>query len=100
MGKSFAWFIVMIALVLGFATFSHFCAIFIVAPVEAMPQGGTLVVWRGKETLIFDSADAVCQRLERNASAFCRTEALRRASADGILLRLPYIAVLDRIAKG
>jgi hypothetical protein len=100
MGKTLAWMVLLIALVVGFASFSHYCSIFVMPPVEAMPAGGTLVVWRGKGAQIIDSADAVCERLEREATSFCRIEALRRASADGILLRLPYFSMLDRIARG
>jgi len=100
MGKTLAWFVLVVLLVVGYATFSHFWAIFFVPPIEALPSGGTLVVWRDADADLVDSADAVCRRQSRGLNDFCRGEAFTRATANGIMLRLPYVRWLDHATTG
>ncbi len=77
--------------------------IFVVQPLGAVPEGGTVVIWRRQKTQFVDSADAVCQREAGGVSLLCRAGVLRGIVGDdgsGILFRLPYSEALYLISTG
>jgi hypothetical protein len=84
--------------------------IFVVPPIGAVPEGGTIILWRYKVTdgnvsgldlRIIDSADATCQRLMGGVNLLCRGLVLGKIASDTtMLMRLPYSSTLHALAEG
>jgi hypothetical protein len=74
--------------------------IFVVAPIGALPEGRTVILWRNSKALSFiDSADAVCDRTSGGVSLLCRGLTLAAViKANPVLLRLPYSDTLYSIS--
>jgi hypothetical protein len=74
--------------------------VFVVAPIGAVPEGRTLILWRKSSVLKFiDSADGICDRLSGGVSLLCRGITLAKvAEVNPILLRLPYSDTLYSIS--
>ncbi|MEN9937695.1 MAG: hypothetical protein RLZZ387_4274 [Chloroflexota bacterium] len=64
--------------------------VYTIQPIGAVPEGRTVIIWRGAGEPLFNSADAECLRIQQGVSLLCRGLALGRAPVDRILLRLPY----------
>jgi hypothetical protein len=64
--------------------------VYTIQPIGAVPEGRTVIVWRGAGEPFFNSADAECLRIQQGVSLLCRGLALGRAPVDRIILRLPY----------
>ena len=73
--------------VIGFYTF---CGFYSVQPIGAMPDGGTVVVWRASGEPFFNSPDALCLARTDGVSLMCRGIAMAQAPTDRIIVRLPY----------
>ena len=55
--------------------------IFVVAPIGALPEGRTVILWRNSAALNFiDSADAICDRTMGGVSLLCRGTTLVQSS--------------------
>ena len=66
--------------------------IFAIQPLGSFPEGVTIVMLRGQGTKLFDSADAMCMRMQDGVSFLCRAMAISAVAEEGsILLRLPYM---------
>ncbi len=100
MWRALTCFVLLVLLVVGFSAFTGYWTIFVVPPIEALPEGGTLIVWRSGDALLADSADAACRRQSRLSDDQCRADALREAAQKGIALRLPYSGFVDRYLSG
>lgn len=75
--------------------------LFVVQPIGAVPEGRTLVIWRLQAMQFIDSADAWCARQMGGVNLLCRGVVLGKvASADVILLRLPYSDTLYAWSTG
>jgi hypothetical protein len=61
-----------------------------VQPIGALPLGGTVVVWRAQGEPFFNSADALCLKIQGGVSLLCRGLAFQRAPVDRIIMRLRY----------
>ena len=90
--RSHAWiFILVIAVLVLFYFIFGFVTI---QPIGAIPDGITLLIVRaGTQMKFFDSADAMCLRLNDNeVSLLCRLAALSAIAENSkIIARLPYI---------
>lgn len=64
--------------------------VYTIQPLGAIPQGGTVIVWRKAGEPFFNSPDATCLNVQGGVSIFCRLFALKDAPTDRIILRLPY----------
>jgi hypothetical protein len=64
--------------------------LYTVQPLDALPEGGTLVVWRVGNEPFFNSPDATCLRMQGSVSLLCRGVAFGVAPTERIVLRLPY----------
>jgi hypothetical protein len=74
---------------------------FAVQPIGAIPDGVTLVMLRGEGTKLFDSADAMCERMNNGVSLLCRGAVLAAVVENGtILMKLPYIDIVYSISTG
>lgn len=69
----------------------HFCGVYTIQPMGAMPKGVTAVVWRADDEPFFNSADGLCLKRLGEVSLLCRLAALGRAPTSRIILRLPYM---------
>lgn len=65
-------------------------SLFVIQPIGALPEGRTILVFRGEKMKFIDSADAICQREMGGVSLFCRMGVLSGLSKNTILLRMPY----------
>lgn len=76
--------------------------IFVVAPIGALPEGRTVILWRNSAALNFiDSADAICDRTMGGVSLLCRGTTLGTiVKVNPILLRLPYSDTLYSMSTG
>lgn len=73
--------------------------IFIVKPIGAVPEGRTVIVFGASGLNAVDSPDAFCLRNQGNVTLICRAAAISAVVNKGkILLRLPYIGILDKLA--
>lgn len=74
---------------------------FAVQPIGAVPDGVTIVMLRGQGTQLFDSADAMCMRIQDGVSLLCRGVALGTIGKNAtILFRLPYIDFIYTLSTG
>ena len=64
--------------------------VYTIQPIGAVPEGRTVIIWRGADEPFFNSADAECLRVQQSVSLLCRVLALGWAPVDRIMLRLPY----------
>lgn len=65
--------------------------LFVIQPIGAVPDGVTLLMWRGQGTNLIDSADALCERNSGGVTLLCRGMAIGAvAQSDTIIARLPY----------
>lgn len=62
-----------------------------IQPIGAIPQGGTVLVWRQGGEPFFNSPDGTCLRVQDGVSIMCRLAAMGQAPVDRIILRLPYL---------
>lgn len=75
--------------------------IFVVQPIGALPEGGTVIITRLNKTEFIDSPDGMCERLQGGVSLFCRAMIMAAVmKAATILLRLPYSPWLYEISTG
>lgn len=61
-----------------------------IQPIGAIPQGGTVLVWRRGGEPFFNSPDGTCLRVQDGVSLLCRMAAMGKAPVDRVILRLPY----------
>jgi hypothetical protein len=71
----------------------HLWAFILVPAMETVPEGETLVVWRGPP--LVDSIDAQCRRQFATVTDFCLSRTYAAVSSQGVVLRLRYIAFLN-----
>ena len=88
---------VVIACVAFVATF---LGLYSVQPIGALPEGGTVLVWREDDEPFFNSPDAHCLRRIGSVSLVCRGLAMGQAPMDRIILRLPYLAWAYSLSVG
>jgi hypothetical protein len=86
-------FLVAFYFVFGFVT---------IQPLDALPDGVTLLVVRaGTQLKFFDSPDALCMRTQGGVSLLCRMAALNAVAENStIVLRLPYVESFYRASTG
>jgi len=97
MGRIIAYLLAAVVVV-AFAS-SFFLTLFVVQPIDAVPEGRTLIVSRSENMEFIDSADAICAREMVNVSHFCRTGALADViNTRQIYARLPYSEWLYKIS--
>jgi len=73
--------------------------IFVVPPVESLPDGMTIVFPRLCKTSFIDSPDAMCERNAGQVSLLCRGTTVGAVAAKArIVARLPYSETLYRIS--
>ena len=94
-----AWLVVA-GTVLLLVLFYFFCGFYSVQPIGALPEGGTVVVWRQGDEPFFNSADALCLERTGGVSLMCRAMAMGQAPMDRIVLRLPYQAWAYQLSTG
>lgn len=95
-----AWLTAALVLVLLLVAHTQL-TLFVVQPIGAVPQGGTLVITRLNNTHFIDSADALCLRTTGSVTLLCRGVALGAVGKNAtILLRLPYSGWLYGISTG
>jgi hypothetical protein len=75
----------------GFVYF--FVTVYTVQPIGALPDGATIIMWRGANQPFFDSPDAACLRVQGGVSLLCRGIALGAESPaiQHHILVLPYM---------
>lgn len=81
---------VLLSLLVLAGAFYAFCGFYSVQPIGAMPEGGTVIVWRSEGEPFFNSADALCLERTGGVSLLCRGIAMAQAPTSRIILRLPY----------
>nr|WP_278555987.1 hypothetical protein [Brucella anthropi] len=86
---------------IGVAVFAAYLAgvrVIVIQPLNALPDGGTAVVWGVKGYRLIDSADAKCVRDEGAVDLFCRISVLKDVAESGtVLFRLPYSKMLFKL---
>ncbi len=94
--------IFIIASWIGVAVFAAYLAgvrVIVIQPLNALPDGGTAIVWGVKGYRLIDSADAKCIRDEGAVDVYCRIAVLKDVAENGnVLLRLPYSILLFRLS--
>ncbi len=71
-------------------SFWLFCGFYTIQPIGALPEGGTVIVWRDSDEPFFNSADALCLERMGGVSLLCRGLAMSQGPTDRIIVRLPY----------
>lgn len=61
-----------------------------IQPIGAIPQGGTVLVWRQGGEPFFNSPDGTYLRVQDGVSLLCRMAAMGQAPVERVILRLPY----------
>lgn len=69
-----------------------------IQPIGAIPEGVTLVVWRGPSMEFVDSPDAMCVRAQGGVSLLCR--GLMMGQVPDPIVRLPYSSTLYEWSTG
>ena len=77
-------------LVVTAGLFRALCGFYTIQPIGALPEGRTIVVWRGEGEPFFNSPDAECIARMGGVSLMCRLAAMGNAPVDRIVARLPY----------
>lgn len=72
------------------AAFYTFCGLYTVQPIGALPEGGTVIVWRATGEPFFNSPDALCIERMGGVSLLCRGMAMGQGPIERIIIRLPY----------
>ena len=80
-----------LGLLAGLALAWWFCGVFTIQPIGALPEGATLVIWRGSARPFFDSPDRLCLDIQGGVSLMCRAAALGALKPDRVVVRLPYL---------
>lgn len=81
-----------------FAAYLAGVRVIVIQPLNALPDGGTAVVWGLKGYRLIDSADAKCVRDEGAVNLFCRIGVLKDVAENGtVLFRLPYSEFLFKL---
>jgi len=101
MKKSRTTTIVLIVLAItAIVVYTQF-TIFVVPPIGAIPEGRTLVISRLNSTEFIDSADAMCERVQKGVNLLCRGMVLGAVGQNAtIYMRLPYSESLYLISTG
>ena len=87
-----------VILLLGVLFVTQF-TLFIVPPIAGIPEGKTVVIFRGANTNFIDNPDAVCSRVIGGGGLLCRGAVLVSVvNSNTILLRLPYSQTLYDLA--
>ena len=74
---------------------------FVVQPIGAVPDGRTLLISRLQTGAFFDSADAMCLRLQGNVNLLCRGMVLGAVGKNAtVYMRLPYSETLYQLSTG
>src|SRR5262245_34638501 len=79
---------------------SRAITVFVVQPIGAVPEGGTLIIDRRTTTTFMDSADAWCARIVGGVNLLCRAGALAGIGKGTVYARLPYSNTLYLISTG
>lgn len=88
--------VIVLALVLIACTQVTF---FVVQPIGALPEGGTLLILRLNDGKFIDSADAMCERIQDGVNLLCRGMVLGAVAENStVLARLPYSRTLYRMS--
>ena len=75
--------------------------IFVIQPLEALPEGKTLIISRMTKTQFIDSADGMCEREFGGVSLLCRLATLGAVLGKAhIYMKLPYIPFFYSISTG
>lgn len=75
--------------------------IFVIPPIGAMPEGGTVIIARLNKTEFIDSPDAMCERIQGGVSLLCRGMVIGAVGKQAVILaRLPYSSWLYAISTG
>jgi hypothetical protein len=70
-------------------------SLFVVQPIGAIPEGRTVLVFRGEGMKFVDSADGICLRVQDSVNLICRMMTMAAVVENNkILLRLPYSKAL------
>jgi hypothetical protein len=85
-------FLLTVAVLASLGAFCYFkLGVYTVQPIGAIPEGGTVVIWRDSEAPFFDSPDGLCLRRAGEVSLLLRAVAMKEApTEEQIILRLPY----------
>lgn len=81
---------IVVALLVAAGLFRALCGFYTIQPIGALPEGRTIVVWRGQGEPFFNSPDAECIARMGGVSLMCRLAAMGHAPVDRIVARLPY----------
>lgn len=98
--KRNAWIVAAIALSVALLFVVSQIGFYTIQPIGALPQGVTLVIWRGAEEPFFNSPDAICIKVQGGVSLFCRIMVMSNVPTDRIIARLPYIELAYLISTG
>jgi hypothetical protein len=75
--------------------------LFVVQPIGAIPEGRTVLVFRGKGMKFVDSADGICLRVQDSVNLICRMMTMAAVvEKNKILVRMPYSKTLYLISTG
>ena len=91
MSKKSALLGALAAAALFLVCFRAFCGFYTIQPIGALPEGRTLIVWRGEGEPFFNSPDATCLERVGGVSLLCRALSMAQAPTDRIVMRLPYM---------
>lgn len=73
--------------------------IFVIPPIGALPEGGTVIILRLNKTEFIDSPDAMCERIQGGVSLLCRGVVLGAVGEKSTkVLTLPYSRTLYLIS--
>ena len=93
--------LLLILLVICLCLSSTQITFFAIQSIGALPDGITLVILRGQGTKLFDSPDAMCERMQQGVSLLCRGLAIAQVAESGVvLLRLPYMDSVYLLSTG
>jgi hypothetical protein len=73
--------------------------LFVIPPIGALPEGGTIIITRLNKIEFIDSPDAMCERIQGGVSLLCRGMVMGAVAKNStILTRLPYSSLLYSIS--
>jgi len=78
---------------IAFLAVYSFTCLFVIPPIDKMPQGMTVLTWRGTGMNFIDSPDAICVRMgQTNDMALCRGLTILAVgrNVNSLFIRLPY----------
>ncbi len=85
----------LVAVAISVLVYTQF-SIFVIPPIGALPEGGTLIIGRLANVNFVDSADGICEREMGGVSLLCRAAVLGKiGSVATIYVHLPYSKTLD-----